>query len=98
MQNFPVEAEEILERTSHDPEFREKFIKDPVRTIRENSKIPIPENTKITVMEESDGNYFVVLPPVANRELSDAELETVAGGKCYSSCWSSGTSNCTCQA
>jgi hypothetical protein len=44
----------------------------------------LPEKIKISVLEETLEQFYIVLPPAAlfpSGELADAELEMVAGGK-----------------
>ena len=74
--------QKLVERSMKDEAFRRKLIADPRAAIAEEIGVTIPANVKIQVHEEAaDTLHLVVPPPVkASGELSDAELESVAGG------------------
>ena len=71
----------IVSRAWSDPEFKARLISDPGAVFAE-AGIPVPEGAELRVVE--DGNevrHFVVpAPPADASELSDKELEKVAGG------------------
>jgi hypothetical protein len=57
--------------------------------------VKLPKNIRITVLEEKPDELFIVIPHKGGAELSEAELESVAGGKGI--CWknpSCAPSNC----
>ena len=73
---------EVARKSSVDPEFRKLCLTDPNAAIARVSETPLPENFRIRFVENEGANMTVVLPDlaIAEEELSDAELETVAGG------------------
>jgi hypothetical protein len=74
-----VEAR-LIERASTDPAFRERLLTDPKAAIGEELGTPVPEHVDVRVVEETGTTLYLVLPPAASgRELSEAELETIAG-------------------
>lgn len=74
------EAEGMLrDRAAKDPEFRRRLITDPHKAISEALGIDIATTQRIRVIEETSNESILVLPP-AFQDLSDAELEAVAGG------------------
>ena len=71
----------LLARSATDPEFRQKLLTDPRTTVSEFTGHAVPESYNI-VFVENKGDATIVLPDpyTPDAELSDAELETVAGG------------------
>jgi hypothetical protein len=75
----------VLAKASTDEHFRSALISSPRSALEQELRIKLPASIDIRVVEESAESFYLVLPqknPVADRgELSDLELETVAGGK-----------------
>jgi lactobin A/cerein 7B family class IIb bacteriocin len=65
-----------------DEAFRKEFASDPAGTFTKYLDVPAERLPKITVYQEETGTWHIVLPPKpANAsELSEEELEKVAGG------------------
>lgn len=72
----------LVNRAEEDSLFRSKLLSDPKAAIEEETGYKLPSNLKINVLEEKHNEYFLVLPysEPSGGELSDAELENVAGG------------------
>jgi hypothetical protein len=70
----------ILTRSTTDAEFRKLLLTDSRAALSQHFGREVPESNIVFVENQADAT--VVLPNVvdANAELSDAELETVAGG------------------
>ncbi len=66
-----------------DEEFREELLREPNSAIAKLAGEELPENYKVKVIE-NDPQYAAtfVLPPMVSDELSDEELDKVAGGFC----------------
>ena len=84
---------ELVKKATTDPEFRALALSNPNAAIGKINPLPIPANYKIRFVDNAGANLTVVLPdPVAaTGELSDSELEQVAGGvgnnnRCGGSC------------
>ncbi len=62
--------------------YREKLKNDPREVIQRQFGIDVPGSMNIKVLEESADTAYVVLPHIVEQgdELSDADLEAVAGG------------------
>lgn len=75
----------IRERAVSDSEFREQLNEDPRSAIEAEFGIPVPSDVTIHVHQESMTELHLVIP-TAQDELSDADLELVAGGGCYGDC------------
>src|SRR5690349_1942523 len=75
--------EKIVARAWTDDEFRRKFVADPKGQFEQHLGTKLPESLTITVHEEAPDNLHFVIPakPPGNlSELSDEDLEKVAGG------------------
>lgn len=72
----------IVKRCWEDERFRKEFIANPAGTFTKYLRVPAASLPKIIVHEETPGSWHIVLSPkpVNTGELSDAELEKVAGG------------------
>ena len=72
----------LLEKAAQDANFRAKLISNTKAVIAEETGAQLPDNLKITVLEESANQYYLVLPLEAqeSEELSEEALEAVAGG------------------
>jgi hypothetical protein len=71
----------VLERSASDLTFRQQLLADP-RGVLQGQGLRLPQDTEIVALENSDRVFNLVIPqaPAAEGELSDAELEGVAGG------------------
>ncbi len=78
-------TERLVAEAQRNPEFRQRLLADPNGTISEVLGASLPESVSIRVVEATPTHQYLVLPMVdpAN-ELSDMELEEVAGGGV---CW-----------
>jgi hypothetical protein len=72
----------IVKRCWEDEGFRKEFTADPAGVFVKHLHVPAASLPKIVVHEETTGSWHIVLPPKpANTgELSEADLENVAGG------------------
>ena len=72
----------VAARTMTDAAFRKKFLADPKGTLKETLGVDLGK-IKFVVHEETADTVHVSVPPFrkAGDELSDDELEAVAGGR-----------------
>ena len=71
----------ISEKAATDRNFRKEVLENPGKVIREMSGKELPAGFKVKVIENAPGvNQTFVLPDFAGEELSDDELDRVAGG------------------
>ncbi|HEY9721092.1 MAG TPA: NHLP leader peptide family RiPP precursor [Oscillatoriaceae cyanobacterium] len=70
----------LLQRASEDADFRRALLANPHEALRREFGIAPPPNLAIQVLEQKPGTLTLVLPPLANGELSEHELDSVAGG------------------
>ena len=72
----------VMERAAQDGAYKEKLLGDTHAAIEEVAGRPIPEGIKVVVHENTTSTLHFTLPHQheADGELSDEELEQVAGG------------------
>ncbi|MBW4534283.1 MAG: NHLP leader peptide family RiPP precursor [Pleurocapsa minor HA4230-MV1] len=82
--------EQIVKRAQTDSQFRQLCLDNPNRAAQEVTGKDIPEGFTLHFIDNQNADLTVVLPDLVdgNAELSNAELEEVAGGtnKCAASC------------
>lgn len=76
----------VRDRLAADPEFRAALLADPRGALSGLVGMDIPDAVTVEVHEESLTAIHLVVPPVASQELSDDDLEAVAGGVCWGNC------------
>ena len=78
----------IIAKAWRDPAFKSALIADPAAALKAEG-IDVPAGMAVTVLENTDKQFHLVLPPVPTDELSDEALDAVAGGysALTSSCW-----------
>ncbi|MGE5235548.1 MAG: NHLP leader peptide family RiPP precursor [Acidobacteriota bacterium] len=64
------------------PEYRKALVSKPKEVLAAQLGQTLPQSMKVIVIEEKPDQFHVILPHVAKEgeELSDADLESVAGG------------------
>jgi hypothetical protein len=76
----------LIEKSVEDEAFRQRLIEDPKGAVEEELGTRLPEEVRVVTVEETQDTIYLVLPsstPIAGAEgaeLSDQELESVAGG------------------
>ena len=74
----------LVERSLQDEDFRQRLLDDPKGTLEQELGTRLPEGFRVRVVEESAQTIYLVLPGASavgeGEELSDRELEAVAGG------------------
>ena len=75
----------LVERSLQDEEFRQRLLDDPKGTLEQELGRGLPEGVQVRVVEESANTIYLVLPSASTLggqggDLSDQELEAVAGG------------------
>jgi hypothetical protein len=75
----------LIEKSLQDEDFRQRLLEDPKGAVEQELGTRLPEGVRVQAVEESADTIYLVLPstPIAaaeGAELSDQELESVAGG------------------
>jgi hypothetical protein len=75
----------IVQRSIEDDAFRQRLIEDPKGALEQELGARLPKELRVVTVEETQDTIYLVIPgtPMAGREeleLSDQELESVAGG------------------
>ena len=66
-----------------DPDLKKRLLADPAAVLKERGMAP-PEGVEVKVVAETEKSLCLVLPvKPAEGELSEEELEGVAGGFCF---------------
>jgi len=69
----------IIAKAWRDPAFKTALIANPAAALKAEG-IDVPAGMAVTVVENTDKQFHLVLPPVPSDELSDETLDAVAGG------------------
>ena len=73
------ELGKIIAKAWRDPAFKAELIANPAAALKAEG-IDVPAGMAVTVVENTDKLFHLVLPPVPTDELSDEALDGVAGG------------------
>jgi hypothetical protein len=83
-QDIQAALSRMQARANQDPPFHALCFEDPVRAFREAAGAELPEGLSLRCLPVEQAEVLVPLPGFqevdANQELSDAELDAVAGG------------------
>jgi len=69
----------IIAKAWSDPAFKAELIANPAAALKAEG-FDVPAGVAVTVLENTDKQFHLVLPPVPTDGLSEQELDAVAGG------------------
>jgi len=79
---------ELISRAWSDEAFKARLLSNTMATLKESS-IAVPEGVTVKAVENTDKVFHLVIPPKPEpRELSDEDLDKVAGAGCGWACGS----------
>jgi len=70
---------QVIAKCWSDEEFKKNFMKDPAKVLKENG-VEMPAGMKLHVVENTEKESYIIIPPKPSTELSDDQLDKVAGG------------------
>jgi hypothetical protein len=83
-----AQMQKLLSRSATDQEFRRKLLTEPREALREFHGRDIPANVDVRFIENTADATFVLPDPIdPAAELSEQEMEAVAGGWLASALW-----------
>jgi len=68
----------ILTKCWADPDFKQRLIAEPVKTLRAEG-VTVPDGIQVTVVENTTSEFTFVIPPEPS-ELSDQAMDRISGG------------------
>ena len=77
--DWRVQYGKLVAKAWSDDAFKAKLLSDPVAAFAE-AGVPIPAGKTVKVVENTEVNLYLVLPPAPEEELTEEALEQVAGG------------------
>ena len=72
---------DVKKRASEDETFRKLCLDNPDEAIKQISGMEVPEGVKINIIENDTGVDHTIILPTNKAELSEQELDSVAGGR-----------------
>jgi hypothetical protein len=81
MPDYENDVAKIIAKAWRDPAFKAELIANPAAALKAEG-IDVPTGMAVTVLENTDKQFHLLLPPVPSDELTDEALEAVAGGRC----------------
>ena len=70
---------QIVAKAWADPKFKQRLLASPAAVLKENG-VDVPTGVAVKVVENSENLVHLTLPARPTGELSEKELEQVAGG------------------
>jgi hypothetical protein len=90
MQGYAKQWGQLVARTWSDEGFKRRLLAAPGPALAEQG-IPVPPGVEVRVHENSPTVFHLTLPPQPSEELSDEQLDAVAGGDSASTAGTAGT-------
>ena len=78
----------VIAKAWRDPAFKAELIANPAAALKAEG-LDVPAGMMVSVVENTDKQFHLVLPPVPSDEPSDESLKAVSGGFCSYYNWCS---------
>ncbi|MEY4757907.1 MAG: hypothetical protein RJA34_2805 [Pseudomonadota bacterium] len=85
MSDQAKQMQQLIAKCWADAAFKQRLLADPAGTLKAEA-IAIPEGLNIKVVENTAQEFTLVIP-ARSMELSDEQLDAVAGGLCVIFCF-----------
>lgn len=72
--------QELMLKAATDETFRAALLRDPKATLVSVFGAPLPESLNVRVVENTANELTIAIPPKLNDELSEDDLDQIAGG------------------
>jgi hypothetical protein len=73
--------EKVIAKAWSDAAFKQRLVSDPKAALAELGITGLPAELEIKVVENTPSAVYLVLPPAPPGELSESELDAIAGGR-----------------
>jgi hypothetical protein len=93
IQDYAKQWGQLVARTWGDEAFKARLLADPGPTLAEQG-MSVPPGVEVRVHESTPTLVHLTLPPAPSEELSDEQLDAVAGGDTASTASSYGSLSC----
>ncbi len=70
---------QVVAKAWADDDFKQRLLADPAATLQAEG-ITVPQGVELRAVENTDKVMYLMLPPKPSAELSDEQLDLVAGG------------------
>lgn len=70
---------QLISKAWSDESFKARLLSDPMSVMKGNG-IAVPEGITVKAVENTEEVFHLVIPPKPSKELSDPDLDQVAGG------------------
>jgi hypothetical protein len=78
-QEYAKRYGQLVARAWADEAFKARLLAEPAAVLAEHG-IPVPAGVEVRAVENTDQVLYLALPPQPSEELSDEQLDAVAGG------------------
>lgn len=78
-----VAEAKISANVMDDPALRAKLLSNPHETLADMTGLDIDPSVKIVIHEETADTFHLVIPPALPEDLTEEQLEAVAGGAVF---------------
>jgi hypothetical protein len=78
--DWKILNQQIVARAMADPAYRQLLLSDPRGAVAKAFGQSLPANLKVQVIEQEPDTVYLFLPLAGSDEMSEAELDAVAGG------------------
>ena len=92
LQAYAKQYGQVVARAWADDEFKQRLLANPAAVLQAEG-IAVPQGVELRAVENTDKVLYLALPPKPSAELSDEQLDQLAGGETASTVGSVGTAS-----